>query len=204
MSGAEPWWLNGLLYENCGCQLLCPAHVSFVQRCESDPCLGFWGIHVARGRLGSLLIEEQEALLLYESGPVMHAGGWTVALWLDAAVAAEQRAAVESILTGQRGGPWAVLARFVARRLPTRVAPMRFEDHGRRKVLRADGVLETAIESVESRRSGRTASLENLFNVVHAAVQYLARGSSTVTAPPFSWTTTGRHALYSEFSWTGP
>lgn len=100
--------------------------------------------------------------------------------------------------------PDPVLARFVARRLPTRVDPFHFEEDGHRKRLRVEGVLETVVEGLESRRTGQTATLGNLFNVIHSAIQYLARGSSTVTAAPFSWTSANKHALYSEFSWTGP
>lgn len=204
MSAAESWWVNGLLYENCNCQLLCPAHVSFRQRCETDPCSGFWGIHVAKGRYGALALGPQEAVVLYESPALMHDGGWTVQLCLDAVADAAERGALERILAGEVGGPWGVLAKFVAKRLDTRVLPFRFENQGPVKRLRIEGVLEATIESVESKRTRQTVTLGNLFNVVHSAIQYLALGSSVVTAAPFAWTTTGKHALYSDFSWTGP
>lgn len=203
-AGVEPWWVRGLLYENCTCPLLCPAHVSFRQACSGERCTGFWGIQIERGRSGGLVLDPQSALVLYESPPLMHEGGWTVQLCLDAAVSEQQRSALERILRGEAGGPWAILAQFVARWLDTRVTALRFTDEGRRKRLIADGVMETIIEGVESRKTGQTASLGNLFNVVHSAIQYLARGSSRVDAGAYAWTTTEKHALYSEFSWTGP
>jgi hypothetical protein len=151
-----------------------------------------------------VVLDRQNALVLYDSPSLMHEGDWTVGLILDAAADAAQREALERILAGAVGGPWAVLARFVTRRLPTRVAAFHFEEAGRIKRVRAEGVLEAAIEGVASKRTGETAMPGNLFNVIHSAIQYLARGSSTVTTGPGARTTRDRHALYSEFAWAGP
>lgn len=204
MPEPDPWWVNGILYENCTCQLLCPAHVSFKQACEGDKCLGYWGIHVNKGRYGRLKLDRQNAVVLYESPPNMHEGDWTVRLYLDDAVDDEQRAALENILTGEVGGPWKILGKFVVKRFETEVRQIRFDDIGTHKRLRVEGVLEGTIDDVESKRTGHTATLGNLFNVIHSAMQYMATGSSKVMDPKFTWSSEGKHALWSEFSWTGP
>lgn len=204
MAGSDPWWVKGLLYENCNCQLLCPAHISFKQLCQGERCLGFWGVHVREGRFGPLVLAPQNAVVLYESPPSMHSGGWTVEIYLDQVVDEAQRRALERILTGEAGGPWGILARYVATRLETRIAPIQFADDVARKTLRLEGVLEAVIDSVQSKKTGQLAILANLFNVIHSATQYLARGSARMHDQAFRWTTEGKHALYSEFSWVGP
>lgn len=204
MTEPDPWWINGMLYENCSCQLLCPAHVSFRQNCDGDRCLGYWGVHVTNGRFGRLVLEPQNAVILYESPPSMHDGGWIVEIYLDQAADEAQRRALEQILTGDVGGPWSMLAKFVAERLETRVAPIEFIDDGTTKTLRIDGVMDSRIGAVESRKTGQPATLGNLFNVIHSAMQFLARGSSRVKDGNFDWDTEDKHALYSDFSWTGP
>lgn len=128
---------------------------------------------------------------------------WKVQFLLDEAADAAQRAALEQILSGTVGGPWEILAKFFAERLPTRVVGIAYKDAGHEKSLRADGLLETTLRSVESKRTGEPATLGNLFNVIHAPIQYLARGSSKVSCG-FTWSTEQKHSLYSEFSWTGP
>lgn len=204
MAEPDPWWVNGTLYENCTCQLICPAHVSFKQNCEGERCLGFWGVHVDKGRFGPLVLDEQNALIMYESPPMMHEGGWTVELVLDQGVDAAQRDALERILKGEVGGPWEILSKFVAEQLESRTAPFEYVDDGNRKTLRVEGILEAEIGGIESRKTGQPATLGNLFNVIHSAMQYLARGSSKVDGGTFRWATEDKHALYSEFSWTGP
>lgn len=205
MVEADPWWVKGTLFENCNCQLLCPAHVSFKQDCDQDPCLGFWGIRIEKGRFGRLVINPQSAVVLYQSPVRMHTpASWKVQLVLDAAAGDAERSALEQILCGKVGGPWEILAKFFAERLPTRTAAITFKDAGHEKSLRVEGLLEMALRSVESKRTGEPATLGNLFNVIHAPVQYLARGSSTVASEGFTWTTDQKHSLYSDFSWTGP
>ncbi|MBI1775592.1 MAG: DUF1326 domain-containing protein [Proteobacteria bacterium] len=204
MTDIDPWWVNGTLFENCNCQLLCPAHVSFRQDCHEERCVGYWGIHVDKGRFGRLVVEPQTAAVLYESPRRMHTAGWRVQIFLDSRVSAEQRAAMEQILSGGAGGPWAILAKFFTERLATQAAPIQFVDAGHEKKLTIEGVLDSTLHSVDSKKTGEPATLGNLFNVIHSAVQYMARGSSRVNSTAFAWETAEKHSLYSVFSWAGP
>lgn len=200
-----PWWVSGVLYENCSCQLLCPAHISFKQRCDNDACVGFWGIRIEKGRFGQLTIEEQNIVVAYETPPRMATeDSWKMEIYFDQEADEDQRNALEAILTGEVGGPWKILARFVAERVESRVAPIHYENDGKRITLRVEGVLQSAIDSVENKKTGQIASLHNLFNIIHAETQFLATGSSTMNDDVFEWTTERKHALYSKFSWTGP
>jgi hypothetical protein len=207
MTEPDPWWVKGILFENCNCQLLCPAHVSFKQDCDLDPCFGFWGIRIEKGRFGRLVLDPQTAVVLYQSPPKMHTpSSWRVQFLLDAGASEPQRAALEEILSGRVGGPWTVLAKFFAERAPSRAVPIAFEGGGHEKRMRVsiDGLLQSSLQGVESKRTGEPATLGNLFNVIHGAIQYLARGSSTTSVDSFRWSTDQKHSLYSDFSWTGP
>lgn len=201
----EPWWVKGVLYENCNCQLLCPAHISFKQRCDNESCVGFWGIHVEKGRFGQLEIDAQNAVVAYETPPMMHTeDSWKMEIYLDQGADEEQRNALEAILTGQAGGPWKVLAKFVAESLQSRIVPIHYENDGKRIDLRIEGALDSVIQSVESKKTGQIVTLDNLFNIIHAETQFLATGSSEMKGGVFEWTTERKHALFSRFSWTGP
>lgn len=202
---ADPWWVKGVLYENCNCQLLCPAHISFKQRCDNDICVGFWGVHIEKGRFGQLTIVEQNAVVAYDTPAMMHTDdSWKMKIYLDQDAEEEQRNALEKILTGAVGGPWKILAKFVGDPLKSRVVPIQYENDGKKISLRIEGVMQSAIENVESRKTGQIVTLDNLFNVIHAETQFLATGSSNFSDDVFEWTTERKHALFSRFSWTGP
>lgn len=198
----EPqWWAKGLLFENCNCQLLCPAHLSFKQLCTHERCVGHWAIHFEDGRYGETPLGGLNAVVLYDSPQHMIAGGWTTALSIDERGSEAQRAAVEAILSGAAGGPWKVLARFVGTRRETRHVPIHFEDAGRRKRMWIDGAFDTTVEAIRGKDEASEAVLSNLFNQIHAALQVLARGKTRSSDRGLAFDIQGTHALYSSFDW---
>ncbi|MEK7879745.1 MAG: DUF1326 domain-containing protein [candidate division NC10 bacterium] len=204
MAAAERWWAKGLLFENCNCQLLCPAHLSFKQRCEHERCVGHWAIHIDQGSSGTLALDGLNAFIINNSPQLMISGEWTQAIYIDQRAGQAERGALERIFTGQAGGSWAVLARFVSTRLPTRFVPIHFKDEGRRKAMWIDDCLETAVEAIKSADPAQEAILANVFNQIHASTQVLALGATRFADRGLALATSGTHALYSRFAWAGP
>ena len=196
-----PWQATGLLFENCSCQLVCPAHISFKQYCTHDRCIGHWAIHIDEGRFGTTGLDGSNVVILYDAPQRMYEGGWTEVFYIDESAHAARREALETIFSGQAGGPWQVLAQFVSKRLDTRIVPIHFEDGGREKRMWIDGVFETEIAAIRASDDRGEAMLVNLFNQIHAERQVLARGRTRVTDREFAFEIDKTHALYSQFSW---
>ncbi len=132
--GTNPkWWAKGLLFENCNCQVVCPGHVHFEQLCTFERCVGYWAIHFEDGEFGGIPLAGVNAVVLYDTPQHMISGNWTEAILIDEQASADQRKSIEAIFSGAAGGPWAVLARFVSKRLATRFVPIEIEDLGTTK-----------------------------------------------------------------------
>lgn len=200
MSGTK-WRAKGLLFENCNCQLVCPAHISFKQLCTHERCIGHWSVHIEEGRFGDVVLDGLNAVIFYETPRHMISGEWTELFYVDERADAAQREALETIFSGKAGGPWEVLARFVARRLPTRYVPLRFEDGDRRKRMWVDERFDTTVEAIRGKDKSKEAAFTNLFNQIHAPYQVLALGSTRLADPDFRVSNEGSHGLYSRFSW---
>jgi hypothetical protein len=200
MSGTV-WRAKGLLFENCNCQVVCPGHMSFRQLCTHERCIGAWAIHIEEGRCGDVALDGLDIVIFWDSPQHMIAGGWTEMFFFGEQADRAQREALETIFSGKAGGPWEVLARFVAKRLPTRYVPLRFEDGGRRKRMHVEGLFDMAVEAIRGKDKTREAVLENVFNQIHAPTQVLALGQSRLSDPVFRFEMEGSHALYSRFSW---
>ena len=54
MGDAPAWRAEGLLFENCNCALLCRAHLSYKNLCDSERCLFQWGIRFEDGAYGEV------------------------------------------------------------------------------------------------------------------------------------------------------
>ncbi len=198
---AESWWARGLLFENCNCNVICPGHVHFSQGCTHDTCIGYWAVRVAEGEAGGVDLSGAMAVVAFSSPKVMIEGGWKQIILLNEADPPGKRGKLESILKGEQGGPWGVLARFVAERLPTRAVPIVMEDEGKTKRVKVDGLLDAYVEAIPGRDKSVPVTLENMFNQIHAPKQVVARGSTSFDEPGISFRTEGSHGLFSDFHW---
>ena len=198
---SHQWNAKGLLFENCSCQLLCPAHVSFKHTCDGDRCHGHWCFHIDSGQFNDVSLNNTNIAVVFEAPTTMYEGDWTQVFYVDEATSPAQRHALESIFSGHTGGPWSVLSRFVSEQLETRVVPMTFEDNDRQKTLVIPGIFETAISAVPGADGDGDAIISNLHNVIHGPVHTMARGKSRHTDSTLGFSVENTHALYSYFSW---
>ena len=199
-----PWHASGLLFENCNCTIVCPGHTHFSQACTHERCIGFWAVRVDEGAWGDVPLAGVRALVAYDSPQRMLDGGWTARLVIDAGDV-RQREAMERILSGEAGGPWEVLGRFVGTRLPTLFAPVQIEDLGAIKKVVVAGLMEGAVEPIRGRDKSRPVTLNNMFNQIHAPEQVVARGSARYGDGEISFQNEGTHGLWSSFAWSaGP
>ncbi len=196
------WWAKGLLFESCNCQIVCPGHIHFSNKCTHERCIGFWAIRFDEGSYGDVDLAGVTAVIGYDCPQHMIAGGWTETVTIDVRASQAQRTAVETILTGRAGGPWEVLDRFVERRLPTRTLPIEITDEDAVKRVVIEGLLESTIENIRGWDPNQPVTFNNMFNQVHASTQVIARGDTAYDDGEIVLKSEGTHALHSHFDWS--
>jgi hypothetical protein len=202
MTKTSPWWARGLLFENCSCQAVCPGHVHFDQMCTYERCVGYWAIRFDDGMFDDVSLAGLTAVIIYDAPRHMIEGNWTEVFLIDRSASDEQRRAIETILSGSAGGPWAVLARFVSRRLETRYETIRIEDEGKKKHLVVGDLLEASLEAIRGRDREGVVTFENMFNQIHATSQVIAKGATRYDDGVLKVENESTHALYSSFDWS--
>ncbi len=200
-SSPRAYRARGLILENCSCQLVCPGHIHFDQLCTHDRCLGYWALRFDEGDLVGVPVAGCRAVLIFDSPRHMIDGNWTQTIVIDESASPDQRRAIETVLSGKAGGPWAVLAPFVGRALETRYLPIHIECDGRAGSIRIEGLLDASLEAIRGRDRSQTVRFENMFNQIHAPTQVIARGSTRYDDGTIAMTNAGTHGLWSEFDW---
>lgn len=199
---ATPWQARGLMFENCTCQLVCPGHMHFSQACTHERCVGYWAIRIDDGTYGNVPLAGLRAVVAFDAPQRMMDGGWTEAIVIDAAASADQRGALDTILRGQAGGPWGVLAKFVRTWLETRSLPITFSDDGTSHHAEIPGLLTTTVTNIKGRDRAQPVTFENIFNQIHGASQVIAIGSTAYDDGVIRIATDKTHGLHSRFVWT--
>ena len=195
------WWAKGLIFENCSCQLVCPGHMHFDQLCTHERCLGYWAIRIEAGEFGAVSLAGLRAVIAFDAPQHMISGDWTEVLLIDQEASAEQRAALETILTGRAGGPWEKLAGFVGKWLETRYPAIEFTEDEVSKSVTIPEMLKSVVTQIRGRDRSKPVLFENIFNQIHAATQVLATGSTGYDDGVIRMKTSKTHGLFSNFEW---
>jgi hypothetical protein len=195
------WWARGLIFENCACTLVCPGHMHFSQLCTHERCKGYWAFRFDEGALGDVSLAGVKAVIAFDTPQRMVDGQWTQSLVIDTAAAPAQRRAIESILTGRVGGPWAKLASFVATQRPTEFLPIEIADEGATKRVSIADRLKSFVTQIRGRDRSQPVVFENIFNQIHASRQVLALGDTEYNDGAIVVHNTGSHGLFSNFDW---
>lgn len=200
-SNQVPWWAKGLLFENCNCQVVCPGHMHFSNKCTHERCIGYWALRIDQGLYGDVDLTGIKAVVAYDCPQHMISGGWTQAIIIDDNMSDDQHDAIVSILTGQVGGPWETLDRFVEKRLPIKTLSIDIVDEGVAKKVVIEGMLEGKLKDIKGRDRAKPVTFQNIFNQIHSPTQVIAQGDTSYDDGEIAIFTEGTHALHSNFDW---
>ncbi len=211
MTSAETsWTATGSLFEGCNCELICPCHVSFRQKPSYEICEAIWGVHIAEGSYSGASLDGLNAVVVASCpGPTMADGNWRAVLYLDQSVSPEQEHALLKVFSGEVGGPWARIAPFYTNGKFESVHKVQLlftkESRKRRLQILGDGDrVSLEVEAIRGADRKGVAKLVNLFNVMHGREHVLARSTYRIHDQELQFEGSGKHAIYSEFRWSGP
>ena len=104
---ASQWRLSGKVLVACNCDWGCPCN--FNARPTTGKCEGGWTWHIEEGSSDDTTLDGLN-FSIYANWPgAIHEGNGEALILIDERADARQRAAIEELLGGQIGGPWAVL-----------------------------------------------------------------------------------------------
>ena len=201
------WWAEGDLIEGCNCELLCPCHISFKQKMSYPTCEAVWAAHIEQGELGPVSLNGLNTLIVVHCpGPTMFEGNWTALLYIDEKATSEQEQALVAIFSGAAGGPWARMAPFLAsgQIMAIQRAPFEYAKERRSRALRVPDRASLELQAIRGMDREAEVKLTNLFNVIHGPEHVLAHSTHHVRDQGLIWNNSGKHGLYSTFSWASP
>ncbi|MEO8677694.1 MAG: DUF1326 domain-containing protein [Vicinamibacterales bacterium] len=201
LAAATAWWARGLLFENCACTLVCPGHMHFSQLCTHERCKGYWALRFDDGAFGEVSLAGVRAVIAFDTPQRMIDGHWVQTIIIDESATADQRRAIEDILSGKAGGPWQKLAPFVGTALPTEYRAIEIVDEGATKRVSIADRLRAFVTQIRGRDRSKPVTFENCFNQIHASTQVLALGDTEYQDTAIVIHNRESHGLFSMFDW---
>jgi hypothetical protein len=106
--------ISGTYVASCDCRLVCPCPVDGTPTGPNDQCHGAAVFRIDRGSLDDVELGGTSfALLNYFPGNIS-SGNWAVSIVVNEGATDDQAKALETIVSGQAGGPFAEFAPLIA------------------------------------------------------------------------------------------
>jgi len=196
------WNMEGTYFESCSCDAICPCTWSaLTAKATNDRCNALLAFHIDRGEIDGVDVSGLSFGMLLDTPQLMSEGNWRVGAFLDAAGSEEQLAQIGKVLTGELGGPPAMLGPLIAEMMGVEVVPITFEESGGvHRVTLGDDV---AVEVTEftALEGGSPVVLDNVFHPAASTLTVAPATNVRVNAMGVSFGAPGNSGFAAPFSW---
>lgn len=205
MTTNNRWILKGEYFENCNCEVLCPC---IVQGTGIDPTDGHcdvaFAFHVNDGEFNGVALGGLNFVAACLTPGPMEAGNWTSAFYIDERANAQQREAMEQILSGRMGSPAERWLAMTTDFKGVSYVPIEFKMEGKTRSVTIPNVISFNIEGITKRNQDDAMLLKSTGHPVNTDL-YLAKGTaSTYDDHGMHWDNTNRNGHYAPFDWHWP
>lgn len=121
------WRMSGTYVANCSCQLICGCSTDNPPTGPDGQCRGTAVFHIGEGNLDDVDLSGVDFVFCNLFPSNLTAGNWKVGVLVDDQASDEQARAIERILHGDEGGPFADFSGFYGEWLGMERASVSFE-----------------------------------------------------------------------------
>jgi hypothetical protein len=196
------WSLEGMFYENCSCDAICPCTWSnMARRATNDDCRAALLFEVDSGAIDGVDVSGTACMLVIQTPAMMPEGNWKAGLIISNMASDEQSDRLAQVFSGQLGGPPAGLAPLISEFLGVERLPVSVSHDGNRHHVVIGDVIDYEV-AMEQSPGGEQVQITNI--VVHPGGPTLGVAHvDAVSNRPFGieWSGDGLSGFSNRFAW---
>ena len=197
------WNLEGTYFENCSCDTICPCTWSnFAAKATNDRCQAMLAFHIDRGQIDGVEVDGLSFAMVVDSPPIMSDGGWKIGVVLDSAASESQSGALGKVLSGELGGPPAMLGPLIGEMLGVQMAPAEWRASGPTFSVRFGDLIDVEVSSVFTEGSASPVQLTNIFHPANSTLTVSPATKSKIDAFGISFDGTGTSGFNAPYAWS--
>jgi hypothetical protein len=200
---ATGWRLKGTVTLACNCDYGCPCNFNALP--TQGHCEGEWNWHVEQGSYGDTRLDGLNFTVACDWPGAIHEGSGEAVVLIDERADDAQREAIQALVDGQNGGPWAIISTTLVKVSGPLFVPYEVKLDGIHSEVRAGNVLELVMEPIRNRTTGAESHprilLPQGFIYKDAAI---ASSKSFRVQDGISYDHSGKYAAVSLFEYSGP
>jgi hypothetical protein len=194
------WRISGNYYGPCSCNVGCPCALGELEA-DRGWCSGVLAFDIKSGNVDGLDVGGTKTVFVADWPSGFLAGNGKGVLYFDPGCSAQQRSALEQVLSGKKGGLFEMVASLVTESLPSKQAAIRIQNGGDETRITVGDVGEIVVKPLK----GSNGQLTRLLNAAAGFREdiVLAKGTGTRWHDPDmrQWES-GGHAEQADFDWS--
>jgi hypothetical protein len=196
------WRLEGTYFESCSCDAVCPCSWSaFTAPATQDRCRALLAYHVESGQVDEVDVSGLTFALFLDTPPVMSEGNWRVGVFLDDAASDSQAEQLGMVLSGQAGGPPAMLGPLIGEMLGVQKARITYSEDGRGHHVRIGDAIDLGVEDFVAIPDGPPVQLANVVHPSNTTLTVAPASVAQLSTFGVSWGREGQSGFSAPFSW---
>jgi hypothetical protein len=198
------WRLDGTYFESCSCDAVCPCTWSALTATATlDRCRALLAYHVESGEISGVDVSGLNFALFLDTPPVMSEGNWRVGVYLDDAASDSQAEQLGAVLSGQLGGPPAMLGPLIGEMLGVERASITYTDDGRSHQVQIGDAVQVGVEDFVALEGQGPVQLTNVFHPSNTTLTVAPTRDVQLSTFGIEWGREGQSGFSAPFSWAG-
>ncbi|HEV8275319.1 MAG TPA: DUF1326 domain-containing protein [Streptosporangiaceae bacterium] len=141
--------------------------------------------------------------LFLDTPPVMSEGNWRVGVYLDEGASDSQAERLGAVLSGQLGGPPAMLSPLISEMLGVEKAPIAYSEGGRGHHVRIGDAADVGVEDFVAIEGHDPVQLTNVFHPSNTRLTVAPAHAAHLSTFGIDWGREGQSGFSAPFSWAG-
>lgn len=197
------WNLAGTYFENCSCDTICPCTWSgLTAKATHDRCKAMLAFHIDRGEIEGVDVSGLTFALVADTPPVMADGNWKLGVVLDAAANDEQAGVLGRLLSGELGGPPAMLGPLIGEMAGIERAPAEWRQSDGVISVRFGELIDIEVETFVTPGLDNPVQLANIFHPANSTLTVSPATKSKVDVFGISFDGTGTSGFNAPYAWS--
>jgi hypothetical protein len=195
--------MKGDAIGTCSCDWGCPCN--FDAPPTKGWCEGGYAFHINEGRYGETSLDGITIGFYAHSPAALHLGNVTGYVLIDKQTSPEQREAVGQILSGQAGGPFAVLASLLVKIIGPEFVPVEWKFDGPNSHVRFGDRAEAGLKMIENPVTGEKSGFNLRFTngLLTDEAELMANSVFKVNHPELKYEHSGQYGETFKFNYAG-
>jgi hypothetical protein len=194
--------IDGTYLENCNCDVACPCGASnLLLPATNERCTFLMAFRIGSGDVDGVDVSGATLALVGDTPGQMSDGGWRVGLVFDADTSEEQREALIGVFSGQMGGPPGIVAPLIGEMLGVDVAPIRYEEDGRRHSVVIGDMVDIEVEDFAGAAEGEVMELHHSMHPAGPTLALAQATRSRMSVFGIDMSAVGKNGHSSTFTW---